>query len=567
MPTSGWEAQMSGTATLEPATLSKGERYFALAAMVFVTSVTFIDMTIVTIASPDIEKELGISDEALQWVINGYLLGLAATFALFGRVADVVGHKRMAIIGTLVFVIASTLCGFTPVGDISTVWIIGFRVIQGMGAAMLFPAALAIVVASFGVGERGRALAIFFAVTGGFTAIGPLAGGYLTEWTWRAIFWVNVPIAIIAIILTAFIKTTLPRKQEPIDWGGAVLIIIGMAVSIIGLQQAGSWGWLSPWTIGCIIVGLIFIAIFVKYEFGQEYPIIRMRIFADRAFVADNAVLFFAMMTFVAVFFFLSMYAQAVLGESTSDSGLFLMWYFVGFIIAAQVGGAMLDRVGSKLPMILGTIVAAVGYGVWAYQSTQMTSSAIVPWIVVSGAGVGLLLGPASTDAVNRAIDASYGEVTGITQTIRNYGSALGMAILGSIMLSQFTSRITDSLLGFGFSQEQADTLAQSASNLSSGGIGGFMANIPPQDQSEVLSSMQTDLAQSIQIITYGMAVMMILALLMAFLHPGGKVVSPEEEQKTVAEGADQNSAGALIKKLVIMALIAGAIFAFFWFI
>ncbi|MCH9816897.1 MAG: MFS transporter, partial [Actinomycetia bacterium] len=256
-------------ATAVPAPpMSKRARYFALAAMVFVTSMTFIDMTIVTIAAPDIEKELGISDEALQWVINGYLLGLAATFAFWGRVADVAGHRKMAIIGTLVFVIASTMCGLTPDGDIASAWIIGFRIIQGVGAAMLFPAALAIVVASFPVSERGRALAIFFAITGGFTAIGPIAGGYLTEWTWRSIFWINIPIAIVAIILTAKCQTTLQPKKEPIDYRGAVIIIVGMALSIIGVQQAGVWGWTSPWTIGAIVLGLVVLAIFVRFELG-----------------------------------------------------------------------------------------------------------------------------------------------------------------------------------------------------------------------------------------------------------------------------------------------------------
>ena len=536
--------------------MSKGARYFALAAMVFVTSMTFIDMTIVTIAAPDIEKELGISDEALQWVINGYLLGLAATFAFWGRVADVAGHRKMAIIGTLVFVIASTMCGLTPDGDIASAWIIGFRIIQGVGAAMLFPAALAIVVASFPVSERGRALAIFFAITGGFTAIGPIAGGYLTEWTWRSIFWINIPIAIVAIILTAKCQTTLQPKKEPIDYRGAVIIIVGMALSIIGVQQAGVWGWTSPWTIGAIVLGLVVLAIFVRFELGVEYPLIKFRIFKDRAFVADNLVLFFAMMTFVAVFFFLAIYAQVVLGQSSQESGLFLMWYFLGFIVAAQVGGAMLDKVGSKLPMMLGTLVGAVGYSVWAYRSTNLDANDIVPWIIVAGAGVGLLLGPASTDAVNRAINASYGEVTGITQTIRNYGSALGLAILGSIMLGVITDKVVATLTGFGLSQAEAETYANSVANNTSGGSGGSSANIPADMQEQIFAAIQVDLAQAIQVVLYAMGVMMVLGFIVSFVHPGGKVEVPgtQSEEST-------GDAKGLVKKLIIFAVIAAVIY------
>ena len=138
----------------------------------------------------------------MQWIINGYLLSLSALFAFGGRLADIAGHRRMVVIGVVVFATASALCGATPTGSLDEAWLIVFRVIQGAGAAIMFPAALAIVLDAFPLRERGRAMAIFFAVAGGLTSIGPIAGGYLTEWTWRAIFWVNIPVAIIALFLT-----------------------------------------------------------------------------------------------------------------------------------------------------------------------------------------------------------------------------------------------------------------------------------------------------------------------------------------------------------------------------
>ena len=176
--------------------------------MIFAVAMTFIDQTIVSIAAPAVQKQLGLTSTGVQWAINAYLLSLAALFAFGGRLADTVGHRRMVTLGVIVFAAASAMCGLTPKGSLAEAWIVTFRVIQGAGGAIMFPAALAIVVQTFALRERGRALAIFFGIAGGLTAIGPILGGYLTQWTWRAIFWVNIPVAVIALILIAISKPT-----------------------------------------------------------------------------------------------------------------------------------------------------------------------------------------------------------------------------------------------------------------------------------------------------------------------------------------------------------------------
>ncbi len=527
--------------------------------MVFATGMTFIDMTIVSIGAPVIEQDLGITDQAVQWIINSYLVGLAATFALMGRMADVYGHKRMVVLGTFVFGFSSLMCGLTPSGDLAGAWLIGWRAIEGVGAAMLFPAALAIVVASFPPQGRGRALALFFAITGGLTAIGPLVGGYLVEWDWRSIFWVNIPIAVLALILTARCQVNTERQDEPIDWGGALFTIAGMGLSVVGFQQASTWGWTSPATLGCIIGGVIILAAFVKYELSREYPLIKMQIFKDRAFQADNGVLFFLSMAFVPVFFFLSVYAQAALGYTAQEAGIFLMWFFVGFVVAAQIGGALLDSKGSKLPMILGGLIGAVGYAGWAFNADSLSESQVAPWIVVAGAGAGLMLGPASTDAVNRAINATYGEVTGITQTVRNYAAALGLAILGSIMSNRIADNITASAEKFGLSESESETLVASVSGQTSGGAAGALANVPSDSAKQFLQEIPTDFASALSIVVYGMAAMMFLAALAALRHPGGRAQVADEAS---GESETPPSTGQTVKRLVIFVLIFAGIFA-----
>ncbi len=553
--------------------LEGGQKWLALAAMMFAVSMTFIDQTIVSIAAPSIQMELGLSNNGLQWVINGYLLALAALFALCGRLSDILGHKAMVLVGVITFATASALCGFTPKTSWAEAWIVFFRMVQGAGAALLFTGALAIVFAAFPAKERGRALALFFGITGAFTAVGPIAGGYLTEWTWRAIFWVNIPVAIIAIILTVLSKSNTVRKKEPVDWNGAILITLGMGLSVLGFQQAGSWGWGNWKTIAAIVVGLVLLIAFVRFEMGQKYPLVKVRIFKDRAFAADNAVMFFSMMTFVPVFFFVSIYAQVSLGYSAQNAGLFLMWFFIGFVIASQIGGRLLDQIGAKLPIILGTAIAAVGYALWAWKTPELSSSAITPFIIVAGFGIGLLLSPASTDAISRATDASYGEVTGVTQTVRYYGSSVGFALLGTLMTSVVSSDLVASLTGLGIPNDKATEVVNNMSSGSGGAsAGGSGSNISAQLREQIDLAVAQDYAKAIQLVLYAMAAMMVVAFVCAFFHPGGKFETPEEvaqDGAVAAGGGDTGGAVAdesmsnkvIIRKIITFVVIAVLIY------
>ena len=195
-------------------------RNVVLAAMIFAVAMTFIDQTIISIAVPNIQRELNLSSTGIQWAVNSYLLTLAALFAFGGRLADTVGHRKMVTLGVIIFAASSALCGFTPKGSLAEAWLVAFRAVQGAGGALMFPAALAIVVQTFELRARGRALAMFFGIAGGLTAIGPLLGGYLTEWTWRAIFWVNIPVALVALVLIFISKPETEYRPAKMDYRG-----------------------------------------------------------------------------------------------------------------------------------------------------------------------------------------------------------------------------------------------------------------------------------------------------------------------------------------------------------
>jgi EmrB/QacA subfamily drug resistance transporter len=512
----------------EGKTGASGGSRLVLAAMIFAVSMMFIDQTIVAIAAPDLQADLGLSETGVQWIINGYLLSLSALFAFGGRLADVVGHKTMVIVGVLVFATSSALCGATPAdSSISEAWIITFRVIQGAGAALMFPAALAIVLGAFPIEGRGQALAAFFGITGALTAVGPFAGGYLTEWTWRSIFWINIPVAIIALILTARAVKDNERRPAPIDYRGLVLIAGGMGLAVLGLQQASNWGWTSPETLGCIVVGLVLLALFARHALGTDNPLIRLRFFQSRAFTVDVLVVGLLMVVFVPICFFASTYAQISLGEDASNAGLFLLVYFGGFGIATQWGGRILDRTGARPTVVAGGIVGAVGLYLWARALPDLDFSNQWYWLAMAGAGAGLILSPASTDAMNRVPGSAYGEVTGLTQTIRNFGSSLGLAILGSILITQTRSNIEDSFAQNGLPKEAADDVAAALSDPAAA-AGSSDAPKEVVDGIRKLfedGTIPGDYADATQTVVYAMAGAMAVIFLYALARlPGGRV-------------------------------------------
>ncbi|MEW1864021.1 MFS transporter [Streptomyces sp. NPDC088194] len=503
-----------------------------LAAMIFAVAMTFIDQTIVSIAVPEIQNELKLSSTGVQWAVNAYLLSLAAFFAYGGRLADTLGHRRVVVMGVLVFATSSLLCGLTPKGAVAQTWIVAFRAVQGFGGALMFPAALGIVVQTFALRERGKALALFFGIAGGLTAVGPILGGWLTEWTWRSIFWVNIPVAVIALVLISLSKPVTEHRPAPMDYRGLALIVTGIGLSVFGFQQSQIWHWSNPGIWVCIVVGVALLVVFHRLELRTSSPLIQVRIFANRAFAVENLVLGIAMLVFIPYFFFASEYAQISLGKSASGAGLYLLYFFIGFVIASQFGGRMLDRGGAKRPVVLGCALCAVGFYLLAGKVTDLDFGNQEWYIVIAGAGMGLMLTPASTDAVNRASRLSYGEATGITQTVRNYSASLGLAVLGTISVARFESHLRSSLVGQGVPAAQANSEAHHLSQ----------AHRSTQGNSTIPHFVRLDFAYSTRTVFYVMAGIMAAAALAAWL---GLQRGVQEVDEGDAAGTPPDGGGA----------------------
>ncbi len=478
--------------------------------MIFAVAMMSVDQTIVAIAAPTIQRDLGLTATGLQWVINGYLLALAALFALGGKLSDVVGHRRMVIVGTIGFAVASVLCGATPKGAAAEAWLVAARVLQGAFGALLFPAALAIVFNTFAARERGKALALFFGISGALTSIGPIAGSFLLPWTWRAIFLINVPVALVALWLTWRARPADEQRPTPIDATGAVLVSAGMGLAVLGLQQSAQWGWSSAATWACIAGGLVLLAVFVRYELRQRYPLIEVRIFSHRGFSADNVVMALAYACFLPLFFFASVYAQVVLGFNAGKTGLYILVIFIGFAVATQLGGRILDRRGARPAAIVGSALGAVGFYLWAGHLHD-SFGAQWPWIILAGAGIGFVLTPVTTDAVNRAPRGSFGEVTGVTQTVRYFAASLALAVLGSVLIQQTRSAAKASLAQLHVPKQTAAKIVASINT----GAG----TAPPNHgaaASRVFAAIQSDFAQSTRIVYLAMAGIMAAGFLVS---------------------------------------------------
>ncbi|MBS1880706.1 MAG: MFS transporter, partial [Actinobacteria bacterium] len=290
------------------------------------------------------------------------------------------------------------------------------------------------------------------------------------------------------------------------------------------------WGWGDAKTWASIELGVVTLIVFVVYQLRIENPLLRLRIFANRAFAVDSVILFLLMIPFVPLFFFASEYAQISLGETAAETGLYLLIFFAGFAIASQWGGKILDRSGARPTVILGCAVAAVGFFLWGRSLDQLSVGDQWYFIVLTGAGVGLILSPANTDALNRVPRSRYGEATGITQTVRNFGSSLGLAVLGSVLILENKSNLESALGSLGVGSDRADAVASCLSKGESAcqAVGQQLGARAPKVFGSIVPEA---FAASTQTVFYAFAGVMVVAFVVALVFmPGGKVSEPPPE-------------------------------------
>jgi EmrB/QacA subfamily drug resistance transporter len=435
-------------------TPSIDRRWLAMALLALAQFVVVLDAAIVNVALPSIGKALHFSQDDLSWVVNAYTLTFGGFLLLGGRMADLIGRRRMFIIGLLVFAAASFAGGIAQ----SDTWLIAARAVQGLGAALLSPAALALVTVIFREGaERNKALGIWGAVAGSGGAAGVLLGGMLTQWAgWEWVLFVNVPIGIAAALVA---PRLLPESKvegvHRFDFAGAVSITAGVSLLVYSIVHANQVGWGSAQTIAGIAIALALVAAFIGIERTSKAPLVPLPgIFRNRTIASVNAVGLLIAMSLFSMFFFVTLYMQQVLGYDALKAGISYLPLAGGIIVAAGAASGLVTRFGFKPVLSIGMVLTAGGL-VWMAQISPHGTyvNDILGPSILSALGLGLAFVSMTVAAVSGVEGHEAGLASGLINTSQQVGGALGLAILAAVANSK-----TDSLMSDGVGRATALT-------------------------------------------------------------------------------------------------------------
>jgi len=411
-----------------------------------------IDVSIVNVALPSIKSALSFSEQDLQWVVNAYTLLFAGFMLLGGRAADLLGRRAVLIGGLVLFTGASLMCGLAQ----SSTELIVLRGIQGLGGAIISPAALSLLTVTFAEGrERNRALGVWGAVAGGGIALGVILGGLLAQGPgWRWVFFVNVPIGILTAVLTPRLisESRDEDRSRTYDITGSVSVTAGLVLMVYALVNTSRYGWGSARTIGELVGAAALLAVFVAVEARfAAHPLVPLRIFRSWTLSGANVVSLLVGLSLFAVFFFLTLYMQQVLHFSPMQAGFAYLPFTVGIIVASGVGSVLINRVGVKWLLVTGLLVMAVGLLLMARLPDQGTYlSDILPAFVVTALGAGMVFLPMTNAAVSGAKKEDAGLASGLLNTSQQVGGAVGLAILSTIATSYTNSILaSDPRVGF----------------------------------------------------------------------------------------------------------------------
>jgi EmrB/QacA subfamily drug resistance transporter len=397
-----------------------------------------LDATIVNVALPSIQKDLELSEANLQWIVNAYTLVFGGFLLLGGRAGDLLGRKRLFLAGVVVFTVASVLDGLA----VNSAMLIGARALQGLGAAFISPAALSIISTTFAEGkERGKALGVWAAIASGGSAVGLVLGGVLTQaFSWPWIFFVNVPVGIVAFVLSLrLIPESIDEHAErEFDVSGAVTVTGGLMALVFAIVKAQEDGWTAPVTLGTFAVSAILLVAFVLIEQRRRAPLVRLSIFRVRTLTAANVVMFLVASGLFAMFFFNSLYIQRVLGYGPLKAGLAFLPFTAGIMISAGLSSQLTTKLGVRRIAIVGMLVTTVGMALLVRIPVDGTYLVdVFPSIMLTSLGMGAVFVPLTLVATAGLADSDQGLASGLFNTSQQVGGAVGLAILATLAASR----------------------------------------------------------------------------------------------------------------------------------
>ena len=465
----------------------RGNKWWTLVAVCLGTFMLLLDITIVNVALPDIQRALHSSFSDLQWVVDAYALTLAAFLLTAGSLADMYGRRLMYLVGLVIFTAASALCGFAT----STLMLQLSRGLQGVGGAIMFAVSLALLADAFRGKERGTAFGIWGGVTGLAVAIGPLAGGLLTTGlSWRWIFFVNVPFGVVAVVIATLrvSESRAPQASGP-DWIGFVLFTVALASLVYGLIESNQRSFTDHLVLGCFAVAAVLLVAFVIAELRMAHPMFDLRLFTLPTFSGGSVAAFGVSASIFSVLLYLVLYFQDILGFSALGTGVRVMVLSGAILLTATLAG----RLSSKVPvrLLIGPGLIMVGAGLLLMRGLSAGSlwTHLIPGMIVGGLGVGLVNPPLASTAVGVVPPQRAGMASGINSTFRQVGIATGIALLGTLFSSQVKSVVQTKVAALpGLSHEGP----QIALAVQSGKVGTLIQALPAQARQTVATITRT---------------------------------------------------------------------------
>ncbi len=391
-----------------------------------------LDGSVANIILPVVSQDLHSDVATVEWVVTIYLLVVSGLLLSFGRLGDLRGHKSIFLLGFIFFVVGSALCGLSQAAEI----LIAFRALQALGAAMLFANSPAILTANFPAQQRGQALGMQGMMTYLGLTVGPSLGGWLTStFSWHAVFFINVPIAALGLLLGAlFIPRDTPAEhREQFDWAGAITFSAGLVALLLALNQGSTWGWTSPAILGLTAVALVFLAAFIILEVRVHFPMLDLSLFANRLFSAAAASALLNYITSNCVLFLLPFYLIEGRGLDAAQAGLILTAQPAVMVIAAPISGTLSDRIGSRAPGTVGMAIMAFGAFLLSRLSAESAMSSVIVALAIVGLGTGIFVSPNNSALLGSAPKHRQGIASGILATCRNVGMVLGVGLSGAI--------------------------------------------------------------------------------------------------------------------------------------
>jgi EmrB/QacA subfamily drug resistance transporter len=439
------------------------EKVIVLLTMCFALAMAMLDNTVVNIALPTITRELGATVSDLQWIIDGYVLVFASLLLTGGILGDRYGRKKMFLTGLAIFTLASLGCGLAASGG----QLIGFRALQGVGAALLMPGTLSILTVTFPPEERARAIGLWAGVSGLALALGPTLGGYVVEQVgWPAVFFINVPIGVAAFaVASRTVRESVSEQVRRLDLPGLALGTSGLFALTYGLIEANQFGWSDPLIVGALVAAGALLVAFVAWEHRSPKAMMPLPFFRIPAFSAGNAVAFSVSLGMFSIFLFVTLYMQAIRGYTPFQAGLRFLPMTLMIVVTAPNAGRVAQRIGARVPMTYGLTVASAGLLGLTFVQPDTPYWILAILFVLMGHGIGSTMAPMTATVMGAVGPQRAGLGSAMTNTSREVGGVVGIALLGTVLFDRLGSVLAPRLADLGLSGPQAAAIAESASH------------------------------------------------------------------------------------------------------